>query len=67
MSNAKGKAIRASCTYKTKVIVVDAMKYETRCPHSRCNKILFKGVLGPGTKVEVLCQGCRGMTILEVT
>ena len=57
----------APCTYKAIVLEVDAMKYETRCPYSRCKKILFKGILGPGTRIEVLCPGCKKMTILEVT
>jgi len=66
MSNKETQTLTATCTYKTKVIDIEAMKNETRCPHPRCKKILFKGILGPGTRIEVLCQGCRNMTIIQV-
>ena len=66
MSDNQRQTITASVTYKTAVYEVDAMKNETRCPHARCKKILFKGALGSGTRIEVLCQGCKKMTILEV-
>jgi len=60
------QTMTATCTYKAKVIDVDAMKYETRCSHRRCNKILFKGILGAGTRIEIKCQGCGNMTVLQI-
>jgi hypothetical protein len=66
MSSKETQAMVATCTYKAQVLDVEVLKYETRCPHPRCKKILFKGILAPGSMIEVLCQGCRKMTILKV-
>ena len=58
--------LTASCSYEINTVSVDAMKYETRCPHPRCNRILFKGILAPGTRIEMQCPKCKKFTILQV-
>lgn len=60
-----GNTITATVTYEVEVATVDCLKYETRCPYSRCNRILFKGILGPGSRIEVQCPKCKNMTILQ--
>jgi len=38
-----------------KIVVVDQSQ-EMRCP--QCNKLAFKGRLGPGTEIEIQCRRC---------
>ena len=58
--------VTATVTYKADVVSVNAMKYETRCPYPRCNRILFKGILAEGSRIEIQCPKCKNMSILQV-
>jgi phage FluMu protein Com len=60
------KRLSAQVAYKVEAISVDALSYENRCPHTRCNRILFKGILGPGTRIEIQCPKCKRMAVLSV-
>ena len=42
--------------YKGSVIEIDQEK-EARCPV--CGRLLFRGVLGSGTKIEIMCSRNR--------
>lgn len=58
--------ITASCSYEVKAMTAEVMTYETRCPYPRCNRILFKGILSVGSKIEMQCPKCKNMTVLQV-
>lgn len=63
---AESTTTTAMCSYKMETVVKAAMDNETRCPYPRCNRILFKGMLGPGSLVDVMCPKCKKHTILQV-
>jgi len=39
--------------------VEDPGEIVNRCPYPRCNNILFKGILAPGSNIELMCRHCK--------
>ncbi|MCK9357787.1 MAG: Com family DNA-binding transcriptional regulator [Dehalococcoidia bacterium] len=33
--------------------------YEVRCTEPRCNRLLFKGRIAPGSSIEIKCPKCK--------
>jgi len=63
----KGQTLTVACSYPVEVSPKPLTHVVTRCPHGGCTRVLFKGVLGPGTYFEIQCPSCRGYTVMAIT
>ena len=39
--------------------VADPGEIINRCAYPNCNSIIFKGILGPGSNIEVMWRHCK--------
>ncbi len=58
------KEITSVCSYNVETTARPVFEVVTRCSHAGCNAILFKGVLGVQSHIELQCRKCKNKTVL---